>query len=120
MQIGQAQAPGKIAEPVPLAEISPVKQALYQPLVEARLAELGEQSLPEPETTKIKDPDEPTPEDKQAFLRAVLGDKPYTKTYQLFNNGLDVTLMDRSTKETEKLYEALRQHSEAEKLSDDD
>jgi hypothetical protein len=122
MQIGQGQAPGKIAEPVPIEEAGSVKQALYQPLIEARLAELSGVPVtnvvsPPP---KVKDPDEPTAVDKQAFLRAVLGDKSYEKVYSLFNGGLEVTLVDRSSKETEKLYEALRQQSEAEKLSDDD
>jgi hypothetical protein len=120
MQIGQSQAPGKIAEPVPIEEAGAAKQALYQPLIDARLAELGGQPPPVPEAPKVKDPNEPTPADKQAFLRAVLGDKPYEKVYLLFNSGLEVTLVDRSSKETEKLYEALRLHSEAEKLSDDD
>lgn len=122
MQIGQGQAPGKIAEPVPLEEASSVKQSLYRPLVEARLAELGG-VLPAPSDVPvptIKNPNEPNAADRQAFLRAVLGDKPYEKTYQLFNGGVEVTLVDRSSKETEKLYEALRQHSETDKLSDED
>jgi hypothetical protein len=121
MQIGQAQAPGKIAEPIPLESTSSAKQSLYQPLVQARLEELGGVA-PEPEPTSPipVDPAEPDATDRQAFLRAVLGDKPYEKTYKLFNDGLEVTLVDRAAKATEKLYEDLRKQEAAEKLSDQD
>ena len=121
MQIGQAQAPGKIAEPIPLESTSSAKQSLYQPLVQARLEELGG-VVPEPEPTSPipVDPVEPDMTDRQAFLRAVLGDKPYEKTYKLFSDGLEVTMVDRAAKATEKLYEDLRKQEAAEKLSDQD
>ena len=121
MQIGQAQAPGKIAEPIPIESTSSAKQSLYQPLVQARLEELGG-VVPEPEPTSPipVDPVEPDMTDRQAFLRAVLGDKPYEKTYKLFSDGLEVTMVDRAAKATEKLYEDLRKQEAAEKLSDQD
>ena len=121
MQIGQAQAPGKIAEPIPLESTSSAKQSLYQPLVQARLEELGG-VVPEPEPTSPipVDPVEPDMTDRQAFLRAVLGDKPYEKTYKLFSDGLEVTMVDRAAKATEKLYEDLRKQEATEKLSDQD
>lgn len=121
MQIGQAQAPGKIAEPIPIESTSSAKQSLYQPLVQARLEELGG-VVPEPEPTSPipVDPVEPDMTDRQAFLRAVLGDKPYEKTYKLFSDGLEVTMVDRAAKATEKLYEDLRKQEATEKLSDQD
>ena len=122
MQIGQSQAPGKIAEPIPLEAASSAKQSLYQPLVKARLEELGGIPPTPPDVTipTIADPNEPDSADRQAFLRAVLGDKPYEKTFKLFNEMLEVTLVDRAAKATEKLYEELRKQGAADQLSDED
>ena len=122
MQIGQAQAPGKIAEPIPLESTSSAKQSLYQPLVQARLEELGGIPPTPSDVTipTIVNPNEPDMQDRQAFLRAVLGDKPYEKTYKLFSDGLEVTMVDRAAKATEKLYEDLRKQEATEKLSDQD
>lgn len=111
MQLGQDQAPAKIAEPIPLEEASSSKQGTYGPLVAARKEELAaegktvEEPAPRP---KPKDDAEPTAEDKKAFLKAVLGDKQYEKTYPLFDGTLEVTLRDRSTQDTEQMYEKLR------------
>jgi len=125
MQMGQAQAPGKIAEPVPLESLDSSKKGLYGPLAEARLAELASEGKepppsPEPVPEPEKDPAAPTEVDKQAFLRAVLGDKPYEKIYQLFNATVDVTLLDRTSRQTEQLYDHLNKYQEEAKFLDAD
>lgn len=136
---------GKIAQPVPLSQVPPDKQAEYQDLTKAaaevKVEDAGavaekiddtpepEQVLPEPEPEKITigdtiltlsadgritavdriqttvedDPAYPTDEDKQEFLRSILGPQPYRKMYALFGS-VDVIMQDRSVELTEKVF----------------
>lgn len=50
----------------------------------------------------------PTEEDKQTFLRTVLGNRPYKKTYQLFDGGVLLELADLSPVQEEQLFAALK------------
>jgi len=124
MQIGQAQAPGKIAEPIPLEAADSAKKNLYGALAEDRLAALASEGKtppePEPVVESVRDPATPTEVDKQAFLRAVLGDKSYEKVYTLFNGTVEITLVDRRTRQTEHLYDALRKLQEELKFPEGD
>ena len=122
MQLGQTQAPAAIAEPIPLEDVNSPKQNMYKPLMEARLLELsGEVPVPVvPETPVVKDPAMPSQADKQAFLKAVLGDKHYERTFMLFDGSLEASLEDRSTKDTEKLYGELHKQQEKDKFPDAD
>ena len=111
MQLGQSLAPvaGNIAEPVPLESTDAMRKSIYGPLAEviAHTADPVAALAPVPEPPKVVDPAAPTAPDKQAFLRALLGEKPYEKAYTVFGGSLEVTLLDRTTNETEKLYDQL-------------
>jgi hypothetical protein len=124
MQIGQAAVPGKIAEPVPLEAVDSARKDIYTPLIEARRAELSGAGIPVPEEPKLEpaevDPAEPDQADKQAFLKAVLGDKSYEKVYSMFGGTLEATLADRATKRTESLFDELRKLSEKLKFHESD
>jgi hypothetical protein len=49
----------------------------------------------------------PTDEDKQNFLRAVLGNRRYEKTYALFGGQLLVTLVELTPKEEDQIFSSL-------------
>jgi len=49
----------------------------------------------------------PTDEDKQNFLRAVLGNRRYEKTYEMFGGQLVVTLVELTPKEEDQIFSVL-------------
>ena len=50
---------------------------------------------------------EPTEEDKQGFIRSVLGNIPYEKTFKLFGEAVEVVASDLSPTEEEAIYRQL-------------
>jgi hypothetical protein len=49
----------------------------------------------------------PTDEDKQEFLRSVLGNRRYQKTYDLFGGQLSVTMIELTPQEEDQIFSAL-------------
>jgi len=49
----------------------------------------------------------PTDEDKQNFLRAVLGNRRYEKTYELFGGHLTITFVELTPREEDQIFSAL-------------
>lgn len=66
----------------------------------------------------LSQPDIPEPSyaDKQSFLHAVLGQKPFMKTYDIFAGALQVTFRTLTTKEVDKIYFQTLQESKSGQL----
>ena len=63
---------------------------------------------PEEEPVATKKPEiEVAEEDKRAFVRSLLADRSFEKSYVLFGGPVGVTLVDRTTAETDKLFDWL-------------
>lgn len=105
-------AGAKLAPPVELNEADSERQKMYSGISDARSRALEDPSikpLPTPDFEPIEiDPTLPviTDDDKKAFVRAVLGNKVFEKTYTLFGC-IEVVFADRTVEESEKLYESL-------------
>ncbi len=52
------------------------------------------------------DPSEPSEEDKQAFVRSLLGDKSFEKEFVVFGE-IKIKFRDRSVEDTEKMYKRI-------------
>jgi hypothetical protein len=103
----------RIAPTTPLAQASPERKELYEPLAAWKDGQDSPADAPPsvpplpPETPAPEDAHSaPSEEDKRAFLAALLGGKRYEKRYALFGS-LAATFADRTTEETERLYTQL-------------
>jgi hypothetical protein len=69
----------------------------------------GETAPEQPKTEEPEKPVEPeiADEDKRAFVRAILSDRVFEKLYPLFGGQVEVTFVDRSTEETDKIFDRL-------------
>lgn len=120
----------KIPKTVDIKDADPERQAEYAELGKVA-AELKEK-LPEDDDTPVAgnddppsapppEPDlddsyyEPTLEDKQTFVRALLGGKQFEKRFKLFGS-IDATFVDRTTEMTEALYSQLDADTSAKKI----
>lgn len=127
-----AQGGGKIAPAVPLAKTDEERQKAY-----AGLAAIREKEITAAPTAKMEMPEEPAPaaapaensppslatpttEDKQQFVRSILGEKQYGKEYKLFDGQVRVRLLDRTMEETEAMYTWLNSQVDQKKIKDDD
>lgn len=88
-----------IAKPIPLDQVDPDRQREYGGLTTAP-ATISVDSLEEK-------PPEPLDEDKKEFVRAILGNVPFGKTYVIYGS-IKVSFLTRAVMITEKLYEELR------------
>lgn len=121
----EPKVPGnpKIAPVIPITSAPAEKQAEYAEFVKA-LEQVPSQRLEEaPEVVEsvrdtpllvpIVDTDsaEPTDEDKAEFVRSILGDFDYRKSFVLFG-AVSAVFTDRSVELTERMYEQLDKDSE--------
>lgn len=103
----------KLAPPVDISEADSERQKMYGGLSDARNRAFEDPSIKPAETPDFAeievDPDLPvvTDEDKKAFVRAVLGNKVFEKTYTLFGS-ITVVFADRTVVESEALYDSLK------------
>jgi len=65
-----------------------------------------ESPAPVEEPPKPKEPEIPE-EDKRAFVRSILANRVFEKVYPLFGGQIEVTFVDRTTLETDKVFERL-------------
>lgn len=127
MSMGTPVTPAKIPPVVPLAAADAERQKLYGGLEKARQEELGKKvpgfepdpsitppmasdSAPTPPITTPDSEDaqyDPTEEDKQAFVRALLGGNAFEKRYMLFGQ-IEAAFVDRTTEQTEQMYALLQ------------
>ena len=82
------------------------KEAVEQ--LEALHAVLADEEPEEEIRDTVEEDAEPTDEDKQNFLRSVLGDKPYTREYPLFGGTYVVELTDLTAKEEDSIFTELK------------
>jgi hypothetical protein len=119
----------KIPEAVDLKDADPDRKELYGKAAEVfteerrkalseAAAELsdpgkvfvpGAQAGPPPEVSIIeKKPEiEVAEEDKRSFIRSLLANRSFEKVYPLFGGQIEATFVDRTTAETDKLFDRL-------------
>ena len=119
-----------IAKPVPIEQADAERQKLYGPLIAQGGGDqkLDMNTVVAPEVTQpvmaameLQVEDKffhPTEEDKQAFLRALLGGLSYERRYKLFGK-IDAAYVDASTDQREKMYGALEKDAAEKKISTD-
>ena len=121
--------PAKIPEVVDIKDADPDRKELYGKVApvfaeERRKAQMfvpggqepegrREAYLPESEPPAVaaeppkpKEPEIPE-EDKRAFVRSILANRVFEKVYPLFGGQIEVTFVDRTTAETDKVFERL-------------
>lgn len=109
----------KIPAAVPLNQADPERQRLYKGLadVDAKLPEPAEQIVSAPLPVSAPPPPDPdledeyylpTDEDKQAFVRSVLGSRSFEKKFILFGS-VEAQFVDRTTETTEAVFAQLEQ-----------
>lgn len=117
--------PAKIPEVVDIKDADPDRKELYGKVApvfaeERRKAQMfvpgtavgpdvaEQSSAPDtpPEPPKPKEPEVPE-EDKRAFVRSILANRVFEKVYPLFGGQIEVTFVDRTTAETDKVFERL-------------
>lgn len=63
----------------------------------------------------------PTPEDKQEFLRCILGNRSYRKTYALFGGLVEVTFRELTVREEDEIFGELgRAHASGAVITEED
>lgn len=96
----------KVTDGGPLAErLEGQKIFEGQQAVEALDAVLQREA--EEDAADLRDEAMPTDEDKQNFLRSVLGNKRYTKTYELFGGAIGVTMVELTPAEEDTVFSVL-------------
>jgi hypothetical protein len=135
-----AEVPGQAKVPpvVPLSDTDPDRKEMYGKAAdvfkeEREKLQMGSADTPagvpfvpgtsltnsgspgEPEEQKIPEP-EVLPEDKHAFVRALLSDRQFEKTYKLFG-AIEAVFVDRTTDDTTKLFARLDKIEEDEAWS---
>lgn len=109
----------KIPSAVPLSQADPERQRLYKGLadMDAKLPEPEAPAVAQPPPTSTPPPPDPdleeeyylpTDEDKQAFVRAVLGSRSFEKKFTLFG-AVEAQYVDRTTETTEAVFTQLEQ-----------
>ncbi len=63
------------------------------------------------------EPVKPTEDDKQQYLRCVLGDKLFEKDYNLYNGAMSITFRARNVKQSELILDTMQARIAAGKLS---
>ncbi len=76
-------------------------EALQHLLEEAPKPEL------DPELATIEEAAEPTIEERQEFIRCTLGNKPYTKAFELFGGAVKLKMVDLTPADTDVLFSQL-------------
>lgn len=61
----------------------------------------------DPEEAVIEEAAEPTIEERQDFIRCMLGNKPYRKNFELFGGAIKLTMADLTPKEMDTLFNQL-------------
>lgn len=115
---------------VPLTQASTERQEEYKDLFGvAKDAEAGDPVAPvdadnQPKAIDplITKPEEPpvSDEDKLAFVESILGEKPYSKSYQLFGGKVSATFQDRSVGDSEAIYARLDEDYSAGKIKSEE
>jgi hypothetical protein len=67
----------------------------------------------DPEIAFIEETAEPTTADRQAFLRCVLGNTSYQKTYELFGGAVKINMQDIPPSEVDSIFEQLAKDQQA-------
>ena len=104
----KAEPNSKIAQPVPFERLPEERKEDYNDLVEELKKEQPNKESVAYPTEPVLENVEPevSEEDKQNFIRCLLGGKKFSKTYTLFNS-VTVTMSDRSVEDTEAMYSQL-------------
>lgn len=96
---------------IPLSQASPDRQEEYKDLLNMQSSDAGEPVyVGEPKPNSVpEDISRPniSAEDKLAFVEAVLGEKPYAKSYALFGGKIQARFQDRSVDDSEAMYKQL-------------
>lgn len=115
---------GQIAPTIPLEQAGEEKRELYGRLVDVGKEVQAEQPA-EPIAKKriVPAPREPestvrefSDDDKERFVRAVLGDRAFSKSYRLFGS-IEAEFEDRTARRTEDLYAQLSSDIDAGSIS---
>jgi hypothetical protein len=61
----------------------------------------------DPEEAAIEEAAEPTIEERQDFIRCMLGNKPYRKNFELFGGAIKLTMADLTPREMDMLFSQL-------------
>jgi hypothetical protein len=94
-------------EPPPLEEQDEEAVNRGVRVMEALQKVMAKEEPDENPSDPIEEMAQPTEEEKQEFIRCVLGNKPYAKKFSLFGGAVDVTLTDLTPKQEEDLYREL-------------
>lgn len=97
---------GKLAIDGPEAEATP---GPVEPPIEPPTVELPPEEPP-------RDFAAPSEDDKKEYMRCVLGERSYAKTYDLFGGVLQASLQEREIGETEKMFSTLDAYIREQKL----
>jgi len=75
----------------------------------------NDEPVPErdPEEVAIEEAAEPTIEERQDFIRCVLGNKPYRKNFELFGGAIKLAMADLTPKEMDGLFSQLAREQQA-------
>lgn len=101
------EAPPPPAEPPPLSEEAAEKTERGIETLEALQAVMNNEEPQENPSDPIEEAAEPTDEEKQEFIRCMLGDRQYNKTFELFGGTDKITLGDLTPVQEEALYSEL-------------
>jgi hypothetical protein len=109
----EEQQAAKIADLPPAAEPDNSGEGVKRlEALQSVLAEVPEPPA-DPEEVAIEEAAEPTIEERQEFIRCVLGNKPYQKAFELFGGAIRLTMADISPKEIDTLYSQLAKDHKA-------
>jgi len=100
----------------PLMDDERVREAAEKMAAMQKIAEEDREQVEE----DLRSEAMPTDEDKQNFLRAVLGNRRYEKTYDLFGGQLSVTMIELTPREEDQIFNALAAAQSEGKITTED
>lgn len=105
--VAAEQPKAKIEDLPPTGEADNAEEGVARMEALQHLLEKAPEPELDPELAVIEEAAEPTIEERQEFIRCMLGNKPYTKAFELFGGAVKLKMVDLTPSQTDWLFSQL-------------